>query len=124
MNHKQDLQGAWKVCSALVSGEPEDDRIGSGIWFMEDTVVIGDEDAAWEYKYRLHGSTHPPRLEIWSDDANYPYRQQGVYDLRQDEFVLCYDVQKHNTWPSLVESTVSNGCAVLVYERSNKPVPE
>ena len=82
MSDKDLLQGSWEVVGFFRAGVPDPDEIGDGCWFEGDTILKGNEDAAWAHPFRL-GEFHGLRtIEIWSDQPAWHYRQIAAYHIR------------------------------------------
>ena len=103
------LRGAWRIVSEVNGGEPNSDAADNSYWFHDDRVVIGSQDAAWEWRIRTDANSSPYTLDVWSDDPNCPFHDLGIWELKNGQLLLCWGARNSGIRPTAFESTTTNG---------------
>jgi uncharacterized protein (TIGR03067 family) len=117
------LRGTWRIVSGVNGGEPNPDVADNSYWFHDHRVIIGSQDAAWEWQIRADPNLSPHTLDMWSNDPEYSFRDLGIWELNDGHLRLCWGVRNSGIRPTAFESTAANGWQLLVLEPSEEPEP-
>lgn len=84
------LQGAWRVISATVAGQPRGAEENAR-WTIAGATIVMEVEERREGRFTLDPSKSPRRIDIVaaSSDGAQPEEIHGVYELRGDDLSVC-----------------------------------
>jgi uncharacterized protein (TIGR03067 family) len=84
------LRGAWRIVTEINSGEANPDAGDNGYWFLGDRLIIGSQDAAWEWRIRIDPNVTPHTIDMWADGRDEAFQDRGIWELDGDRLRLCW----------------------------------
>jgi uncharacterized protein (TIGR03067 family) len=117
------LRGAWRIVSEVNAGDLNPDSADNGYWFHPDRVIIGSADAAWEWPIQVDSSVSPGTINMWSEDPEHRFQDQGIWEFEAGRLRLCWGVRDSGIRPTGFVSTPNNGWQLLELEPSDESEP-
>ena len=119
------LLGAWRITERLTAGvddrEPDDDA--KFLWFLDDSIVTGDQWAAWNMAYISRGNPDYGEIDVTRNDLNQTWLQRGIFSVSDDTLKLCMAGDESDVRPIEFASTSSNSCVLYVAVKCTEPLP-
>jgi uncharacterized protein (TIGR03067 family) len=117
---KQQLQGAWALTSAVVSGRSGNVQLPSALVVNGDKIVVKLSDR-WEGTFTLDPSRSPRRINIVTRLADGAKGEEvrGVYELRGDELYICL-VGGDAPRPASVRASPESGEVSMALQREQR----
>ncbi len=116
------LEGTWVMVSGVDDGKKlGDDAIkGARLTFEGDKHTVKEGDTTYKGTQKLDATRSPKTIDI--TDTEGPYKGKtimGVYELKGDEFRLCYDPSGKGR-PKDFEAKAGSGYRCHVWKREKK----
>ena len=103
------LQGDWKIVSGTL---PEEFMRKTTLTFREDRLIFTADSTRTELRFRLHLERQPYEIDLFKGERKSP----GIYDVREDQLRLCYEVDGRAVRPHRFEA-VSGTEVLLILKR-------
>ncbi len=113
MDDSLKLQGTWLIASVTFAGADQPEEAGDYFRFHSNTLLIGGDQAMWEYQCHLDPTSFPKTLDIVSTHSESDYLQMAIYELDGDALRVCYAPPRSHHRPTAFVSTPANGWGIL-----------
>jgi uncharacterized protein (TIGR03067 family) len=105
------LQGDWQIASGTL---PDSFQRKAVYTFRQDKLIITVDQARTELRLKLDPAKQPKEIDMLKGDR----RSVGIYELKEDQLRLCYEVESRAPRPQRFE--VVAGTEVLLVLKRRK----